>query len=132
MQQLTTEQLIKAAKQFETPLYVYHSEKITEQFNKLKNAFLKSNTKIFYACKALTNIHILNHLKTIGANIDCSSINEVKLAIHAGFSNKNILYTSNGISFDEISEAKNLGVNITIDSLSSLMKFGKNLAIPIH
>jgi len=125
MQQLTTEQLIKAAKQFETPLYVYHSEKITEQFNKLKNAFLKSNTKIFYACKALTNIHILNHLKTIGANIDCSSINEVKLAIHAGFSNKNILYTSNGISFDEISEAKNLGVNITIDSLSSLMKFGK-------
>ena len=124
MQQLSNEQLIQAAKQFGTPLYVYHSERITEQYQKLKAAFYKPNTKIFYACKALTNISILNHIKNIGCNIDCSSINEVKLAIHAGFSTKNILYTSNGISFGEIEEAKELGVNITIDSLSNLEKFG--------
>ena len=125
MQQLTNEQLIQAARQFGTPLYVYHSEKISEQFNKLKTAFYKSNTKIFYACKALTNINILKHINSLGCNIDCSSINEVKLAIHAGFNTKNILYTSNGISFDEIEEAKNIGVNITIDSLSNLAKFGE-------
>ena len=124
MQQLNNEQLIQAAQQFGTPLYVYHSEKITEQYQKLKAAFFKSNTKIFFACKALTNISILNHIKNIGCNIDCSSINEVKLAIHAGFNTKNILYTSNGIAFNEIEEAKNLGVNITIDSLSNLEKFG--------
>ena len=124
MQQLNNEQLIQTAQQFGTPLYVYHSEKITEQYQKLKAAFFKSNTKIFFACKALTNISILNHIKNIGCNIDCSSINEVKLAIHAGFNTKNILYTSNGIAFNEIEEAKNLGVNITIDSLSNLEKFG--------
>jgi diaminopimelate decarboxylase len=124
MQQLNNEQLIQAAQQFGTPLYVYHSEKITEQYQKLITAFYKSNTKIFFACKALTNISILNHIKNIGCNIDCSSINEVKLAIHAGFNTKNILYTSNGIAFNEIEEAKNLGVNITIDSLSNLEKFG--------
>jgi diaminopimelate decarboxylase len=124
MQQLNNEQLVQAAQQFGTPLYVYHSEKITEQYQKLKAAFYKPNTKIFFACKALTNISILNHIKNIGCNIDCSSINEVKLAIHAGFSPKNILYTSNGIAFNEIEEAKNLGVKITIDSLSNLQKFG--------
>lgn len=125
MQQLNNEQLVKAAQQFGTPLYVYHSEKITEQYQKLKAAFYKPNTKIFFACKALTNISILNHIKNIGCNIDCSSINEVKLAIHAGFNQKNILYTSNGIAFNEIEEANSLGVNITIDSLSNLEKFGE-------
>ncbi len=125
MQQLSNEQLLKTAQQFGTPLYVYHSEKITEQYQKLKTAFYKPNTRFFYACKALTNIHILQHIKNIGVGIDCSSINEVKLALHAGFEPKNILYTSNGVSFEEIVEAKNLGVTITIDSLSNLEKFGQ-------
>ncbi|HEX3025183.1 MAG TPA: diaminopimelate decarboxylase, partial [Chitinophagaceae bacterium] len=70
-------------------------------------------------------INILKHIKLIGANIDCSSINEVKLALHAGFTSNRVLYTSNGIAFDEIEEAKNLGVHINIDSLSNLEKFGK-------
>ena len=125
MQQLSNQQLLQAAQQFCTPLYVYHLEKITEQYQKLKTAFYKPNTKFFYACKALTNINILQHIKSIGAGIDCSSINEVKLALHTGFQPKNILYTSNGIAFDEIVEAKNLGANITIDSLSNLEKFGQ-------
>jgi diaminopimelate decarboxylase len=47
------------------------------------------------------------------------------MALHVGFEPKNILYTSNGIAFEEIIEAKELGVNITIDSLSNLEKFGQ-------
>ncbi|WP_317235355.1 type III PLP-dependent enzyme domain-containing protein [Niabella ginsengisoli] len=64
-------------------------------------------------------------LKSEGCNIDCSSINEVNLALHAGFEPRNILYTSNGIGFDEIEEAQSLGVIINIDSISNLEKFGK-------
>ncbi|OIR14273.1 diaminopimelate decarboxylase [mine drainage metagenome] len=124
-QQLSNEQLLSAAKKFGTPLYLYHAEKITEQYQKLQTAFSKSDVKIFYACKALTNINILKHIKSLGSNIDCSSINEVKLALHAGFTPDRVLYTSNGIAFDEIEEAKNLGVHINIDSLSNLEKFGK-------
>src|SRR6185437_2407909 len=77
------------------------------------------------ACKALTNVNVLSYIKSMGANIDCSSINEVKLALHAGFPAGRILYTSNGIAFEEIDEAKNLGVNINIDSISNLEKFGE-------
>ena len=55
---LSTEQLIQAAQQFGTPLYVYHAEKIEEQYNKLKAAFAESKAKFYYACKALTNINI--------------------------------------------------------------------------
>lgn len=124
-QQLSNEQLVAAAKEFGTPLYVYHAEKIKEQYDKLAAAFSLLDTRFFYASKALTNINILRYIKSIGSNVDCSSINEVKLALHAGFSPGNILYTSNGIAFDEIEEAVAAGVHINIDSLSNLEKFGK-------
>lgn len=122
---LTHSELIQIAEEFGTPLYVYHAEKIKEQFGKLQNAFINSNTVFFYACKALTNVNVLRYIRNLGANVDCSSINEVKLAIHAGFPSSRILYTSNGIDFEEIKEAKELGVYINIDSLSNLEKFGE-------
>ncbi len=121
---LSKDQLISIANEYGTPVYVYHAEKITEQYHKLQSAFNQSNTRFFYACKALTNINILKHIRSLGCNIDCSSINEVKLAVHAGFEKENILYTSNGIAFSEIEEAVSLGVNVNIDSLSNLEKFG--------
>src|SRR5690242_8859678 len=122
---LSDTELTAIAKEFGTPVYVYHAEKIKEQYQKLLHAFNSTDVKFFYACKALTNVNILRYIKSIGANVDCSSINEVKLALYAGFPPGNILYTSNGIDFNEIVEAKNLNVNINIDSLSNLEKFGK-------
>lgn len=122
--QLSNEQLIAAARQFGTPLYVYHAEKITEQYNKLSHAFSGHPTRFFYACKALTNINILKHLKSLGSSLDCVSINEVKLGLKAGFEPKEILFTPNCVAFDEIREAVDLGVNINIDSISMLEQFG--------
>src|SRR5882762_1766995 len=124
-QQLSKEQLLAIAAEFGTPLYVYNADNITAQYQRLTAAFASTDTKFFYACKALTNINILKHIKSIGCNVDCSSINEVKLALLAGFEPTNFLYTSNGIAFSEIEEAAELGVNINIDSLSNLEKFGK-------
>ncbi|MEO8822906.1 MAG: diaminopimelate decarboxylase [Ginsengibacter sp.] len=124
-QNLSTNQLTAIADEFGTPVYVYHTENIASQYQKLKDAFAGQNVVFFYACKALTNISILRFVKSTGANVDCSSINEVKLALHAGFEPAKVLYTSNGIAFEEIEEAKNLGVHINIDSLSNLEKFGK-------
>lgn len=121
---LSHDTLIDLGKKYGTPLYVYHAEKIKQQYEKLISAFEGTDTVFFYACKALTNINILRYILSLGANVDCSSINEVKLALHAGFTPDRILYTSNGISFSEIAEAKELGVIINIDSLSNLEKFG--------
>lgn len=122
--QLSNEQLMAAASEFGTPLYVYNTEKITEQYNKLSSAFSAHPTKLFYACKALTNINILKHLKSLGSNLDCVSINEVKLGLKAGFAPKEILFTPNCVAFDEIKEAVSLGVNINIDSIAMLELFG--------
>ena len=122
---LTHRQLTEIAQEFGTPVYVYHAEKIAAQYQKLLTAFEGQDVRFFYASKALTNLTILDYIRGLGANVDCSSINEAKLALHAGFSSANILYTSNGIDFAEIAEAKELGININIDSLSNLDKFGE-------
>ena len=118
------EELNKAAITYGTPLYVYHGEKIEQQYQNLLTHFSSKSTRFFYACKSLTNIHILALVKNAGCNIDCSSINEVKLAMHVGFDVENILYTSNSVAFEEIKEAVSLGVHVNIDSLSNLEKFG--------
>jgi len=124
-QVLSHSQLKEIADRFGTPLYVYHAEKIKEQYEKLVSGFSAIDARFFFACKALTNINILKYIYSLGGGIDCSSINEVKLALHAGVRPEKILYTSNGISFEEIVEAVESGAHVNIDSLSNLEKFGK-------
>jgi diaminopimelate decarboxylase len=100
-------------------------KKSQSNFKNYRKLLSTAIARFFYASKALTNINILKHIRSIGCDVDCSSINEVKMALHAGFEKQNILYTSNGIAFSEIEEAVSLGVNVNIDSLSNLEKFGK-------
>jgi len=121
---VNNQQLISIAKEFGTPVYVYHAEKIAQQYHKLQEAFKSHPTKFFYACKALTNINILKYLKNLGASLDCVSINEVKLGLKAGFEPKNILFTPNCVDFEEILQAQALGVNVNIDNISILEQFG--------
>ncbi|MEJ7627732.1 MAG: diaminopimelate decarboxylase [Ferruginibacter sp.] len=121
---LSPEQLKNIAGEFGSPVYIYHAEKIKEQYQKLENAFKNCDAKIFYACKSLTNLNILKYIHSLGASLDCVSINEVKLGLMAGFTKESILYTPNCVDFDEILAAKELGININIDNISILEQFG--------
>jgi len=124
LQSLTNEQLKDIADEFGSPVYVYHADKIGIQYSKLTKAFTGVDARFFYACKSLTNPNILRYVQSIGASLDCVSINEVKLGIMAGFSPENILFTPNCVDFSEIEEGKNLGININIDNISILEQFG--------
>ena len=116
--------LLQLAEDFGTPLYVYEKEKIEEKISKLQGAFTKVPTRFFYACKALSNINILKIIAKSGIGLDTVSINEVQLGLKAGFDPKNILYTPNCVAFEEIAQAKELGVHINIDNISILEQFG--------
>ncbi|MEN9859100.1 MAG: diaminopimelate decarboxylase [Bacteroidota bacterium] len=122
---LAPEILIEAARQYGTPLYVYHAERIRFQYENLKQAFSNWDVRFFYAAKALTNQQVLRYVNFLGCSVDCSSVNEIKVALKAGFSSDKILYTSNSIHFTEIEEAVSLGAFVNVDSLSALEKFGK-------
>lgn len=120
---MNNKELLKVAEEFGTPTYVYDAASIKSQYEKLVSSFQKS-TKFFYACKALSNINILKYVQQLGANLDCVSINEVKLGLKAGFTPKRILFTPNCVDLAEIEEAMALQVHINIDNISILEQFG--------
>ncbi|WP_158973714.1 diaminopimelate decarboxylase [Cellulophaga sp. L1A9] len=122
---MTNHDLLNIAKTYGDPVYVYDSEKITAQFNRLTNAFSGvKKLKLNYAAKALSNISILKLMNSLGSGLDTVSIQEVQLGLLAGFKPENIIYTPNGVSLEEIEEAAKLGVRINIDNLSILEQFG--------
>jgi diaminopimelate decarboxylase len=123
-QTLSNEQLTQIAAQFGTPVYIYHAEKIAEQYSKLTRAFAACDARFFYACKSLTNPNVLRYVHSLGASLDCVSIHEVKLGLLAGFAPEQILFTPNCVDFAEIEEGKALGVNLNIDNISILEQFG--------
>ena len=106
------------------PVYIYDSSVITKQYKRLVDAIEVPNFKINYACKALTNINILRHLRTLGSGLDTVSIQEVELGLKAGFNPADIVYTPNCVSFEEIEKAVAYGVKINIDNISILELFG--------
>jgi diaminopimelate decarboxylase len=75
--------------------------------------------------KANYNTGILSLLNKYGAWLDTVSPAEVYLALKLGFPRERILYTSNNITDAEMREVKNLGVLMTIGSLSRLKKYGR-------
>jgi diaminopimelate decarboxylase len=125
--------LLKIAKTYGDPVYVYDSAKIISQFNRLTKAFSSvKHLKLNYAAKALSNINILKLMNSLGSGLDTVSIQEVKLGLMAGFEPGSIIFTPNGVSLEEIEEAANLGVRINIDNLSILEQFGsKHPNIPV-
>ena len=57
------------------PIYVYEGAKIQQQYTRLKNAFSGvESLRINYACKALSNISILNLMRSLGSGLDTVSI----------------------------------------------------------
>lgn len=117
--------LISIGDKFGYPLYVYDASIMKRQYNKLYNSFAVDKLKLNYACKALTNINVLAQFRKMGAGLDAVSIQEVTLALKAGFLPKNIFYTPNGISMAELRQVVSLGVRINLDNLVILEKFGK-------
>ncbi|NMM46768.1 diaminopimelate decarboxylase [Marinigracilibium pacificum] len=116
--------VLDICEEFGTPVYVYDSEKIRERYESLTSAFSGQPVKIKYAAKALTNINILKYIKKLGAGLDVVSIQEAQLGLLAGFSPNDIMITPNCVSFDEIREAVDLGLQINIDNIPLLEQFG--------
>ena len=130
---MKSQQLLKIAKDFGGPIYIYDSEKIMKQYKKLKLAFRNvKNLSINYAAKALSNVNILKYLNQLGAGLDTVSLQEVELGLKAGFNPGNIIYTPNGVSIDEIEKVVSYGAQINIDNLAMLEQFGnKHPSIPV-
>ncbi len=109
---------------FGAPLYVYDASVMQRQYQRMLRAFDLPRLKINYACKALSNVHVLKRFAQWGTGLDTVSIQEVELGLRAGFQPGDILFTPNSVSLEEYEMAAQRGVRINIDSTSILEQFG--------
>ena len=130
---MTHQDLLAIVQDYGSPVYVYDASKIEAQYKRLTKAFGKvKQLKVNYAVKALSNVSVLKYLNGLGAGMDTVSIQEVHLAMEAGVSPDQIIFTPNGVSLEEIEKAAAMGVQINIDNLSVLEQFGtKHPKIPV-
>lgn len=115
----------KLEKEFGTPLYVYDKQQIIDNIKDLKTNITYDQLKIKYACKANTNLAILNLVKEQGLGIDAVSMGEVFLALKAGFNPSDILFTGDNSTEEEFAYCVKNNVPLNIGSLFQLDLFGK-------
>lgn len=108
----------------QTPFYVYDMDYIIKKYEKLKKCFPWETVRVFYAMKANYNPRMLRIMKEHGFCLDTVSPAEVLLAKKIGFDCKNILFTANNMTDDEMEVVKAQGVLFNIDSLSRLETYG--------
>ena len=90
---------------YDTPLYVYDFNSITNRYEELKDAFGGKKSLVAYAVKSNSNLAVIRHLANLGAGADCVSIGEVRRALKAGVKKYKIIFSGVGKRDSEIREA---------------------------
>ena len=112
-------------REYGSPLYVYEQDVIRARYSELAAALTFPRTRIHYAMKANSNPAILGMLQEMGAGIDATSPFEVALALEAGFSPEDIIFTGVNSSPQDLASCHDAGVQVNIGSLRLLDYWGK-------
>jgi len=118
---------VELSQKYDTPLYVIDEERIRDNYRRVYEAFSSqyNKFKIFYACKANTNLAVMRILEQEGSGIDAVSPGEIYTSLLAGFDPERILYTGNNVTDEELKFAADSGVIINLDSISALKRLSK-------
>jgi len=92
-------------KKYDTPLYLYDFNNITNRYEELKDAFAGKKSLVAYAVKSNSNLAVIRHLAKLGAGADCVSIGEVRRALKAGVKKYRIIFSGVGKRDSEIRAA---------------------------
>jgi diaminopimelate decarboxylase len=125
-----------------TPLYVYSAATITERYRAIDDAFAGYPHAIHYALKANSTLAITRLLRSLGSSADANSGGEIDVALRAGFSATQVVFTGVGKTTAELAHAIDLGVRTInvesageierVDALSRERRVRSKIAIRIN
>jgi diaminopimelate decarboxylase len=93
-----------------TPTYVYAAPAIREAWRRLDAAFDGVPHALHYALKANSTLALLRLLRELGSGADANSGGEIEVALRAGFTPGDIVFTGVGKTPEELARAVALGV----------------------
>jgi diaminopimelate decarboxylase len=104
-----------------TPLYVYSAGAIAARYRAIDAAFAACPHAIHYALKANSTLAIARLLRGLGSNADANSGGEIDVALRAGFTPAQIVFTGVGKTAGELGHAIDLGVrSINVESAGEI------------
>lgn len=116
---------IELIEKYGSPLYVYNESILRERCREMKNILSYSNFSVSFSAKANSNLRLLEIVREEGLNVDAMSPGEIYVQLKAGFKPEQIFFISNNVSAEELKYAIEIGVVISVDSLSQLELLGK-------
>ncbi len=104
-----------------SPLYVYDAQTLVESAEAISSAVSYPHTRFFFAAVTNGNIHLLSILRKLGWGLHANTPGDVFLALKAGFTADNIVYSGSNLTQDEMRELLEWRVSIlNLDSVSQL------------
>jgi diaminopimelate decarboxylase len=103
--------LAEVARATGTPVHVYSAALIADRYRALDRAFAGVSHRCHYAIKANATLGVVRLMRSLGAHADANSGGEIEVALRAGFSPDEIVFTGVGKTRDEIERAVGLGVH---------------------
>ena len=91
-----------------TPVYVYSAAAIRERVRRFRAAFGSWPHAVHYALKANSNLAVVEVVRSAGGLVDANSGGEIEVALRAGFSPGDIVFTGVGKTPAEIERAVEL------------------------
>lgn len=114
-----------------TPAYVYSAGVIEDQYAKLKDAMARAlpaerQPLLCFACKANSNLAVLNLLRGLGSGIEIVSEGELVRALKAGFDPQKIVSTGVGKQRSEIAACLRAGIlQFNVESIPELERINE-------
>lgn len=106
-----------------TPCYIYSASAIRHRCLAFDRAFAGYPHALHYALKANSTLAIARLLRALGAAADANSGGEIDVALRAGYSPDQIVFTGVGKSREEIDRAVSLGLKaINAESAGELAR----------
>jgi len=100
----------RIAREAGTPVHVYSAALIAERFSALDAAFAGYPHRLHYALKANSTLAIVRLIRQLGASADANSGGEMEIALRAGFTADQIVFTGVGKTRAELERAVALGL----------------------
>ena len=109
-----------------SPLYVYSEDILRTRCKEMKNLVKYKKFMPHYSTKANSNLELLKIIREEGISVDAMSPGEIFVLMKAGYKSNEIFYVCNNVSLEEIKYAVDLGITVSVDSLSQLKLFAEN------
>lgn len=122
---LNLKQLQNLTDTYGKTLQIYDEKLIINNINKIKKAFNNLNFNNYFAVKALPNLNILKIMIDNEFGLDCSSINEVKLALQCKCPIHKIIFTGNYTSIEDYEFIYDKNILINLDDYEILERTNK-------